>query len=344
MADRRLYKRRFAECVAVCAAAALSLAAAYSFFALRHLSDVCEMELKVSGITRQEAEECMANVADMMDVVLWSESEAEIWKGEEKSIRSRVIAKVGDSRLLFPNAALLSDQDDEGCIISRKGALSLFGSDRAAGLKFRWGETEYTVRDVVDFPAEVIVVNLSDSEDGETMALTHLTSGIKGGRLAEKEKMFQNLAGIEGKKWDYFMMNRILGCFVILDFILLVSVFRRKVSEQPGESRGKTLLEMFFTIIIVTGCVCLAMGIATAEGWPARWSDFSQWKERMEAFCSQTEFLWLSERPSVTALKLKQFGAAYLENIMIELIILKLYRNCRNLCYNANNTFSAGKE
>ena len=44
MADRRLYKRRFAECVAVCAAAALSLAAAYSFFALRHLSDVCEME------------------------------------------------------------------------------------------------------------------------------------------------------------------------------------------------------------------------------------------------------------------------------------------------------------
>ena len=174
-------------------------------------------------------------------------------------------------------------------------------------------------------------MNLSDSEDGETMALTHLTSGIKGGRLAEKEKMFQNLAGIEGKKWDYFMMNRILGCFVILDFILLVSVFRRKVSEQPGESRGKTLLEMFFTIIIVTGCVCLAMGIATAEGWPARWSDFSQWKERMEAFCSQTEFLWLSERPSVTALKLKQFGAAYLENIMIELIILKLYRNGPNM-------------
>jgi len=49
----------------------------------------------------------------------------------------------------------------------------------------------------------------------------------------------------------------------------------------------------------------------------------------MEAFRSQTEFLWLSERPAVTALKLKRFGVAYLENIMIELIlILKLYRNC----------------
>ena len=109
MADRRLYKRLFAGGIAVSAAAALSLAAAYSFFALRHLSDVCEMELKGSGITRQEAEGCIANMADMIDVVLWRESEAEIWNGEEKSIRSRVITKVGDSRLLFPDAVLLSD-------------------------------------------------------------------------------------------------------------------------------------------------------------------------------------------------------------------------------------------
>lgn len=303
---RRLYKKCIVEFIILC----LLLDIAYNYFSLKQMPYILEMKLQGSGITKEEASDCISRVADKMDVVIWEETEAELSGEMGKSVSSAVILKAGNNRLLYPGSILLSDEDSDGCIVSGKTARSLFGSDQVIGLEVHYNDRGYIIRDVIDAASEILIMNAPDSvPDSEKLRLPYLTSGIRGGKIQEKKQYLFAYAGLDGKEWGYHLIHRVLLSFMLLNLALLTAIFRKK-----------KVLDKFFLLLMTAFISCIVIILVTVAGWPARWSDFGQWRERFETIRETAEFLLRSKKPLVIGERLKQYGWVFAANIGVNII------------------------
>ncbi len=314
---RRLYKKCIVEFIILC----LLLDIAYNYFSLKQMPYILEMKLQDSGITKEEASDCISRVADKMDVVIWEEVEAELSGEMGKSVSGAVILKAGNNRLLYPDSILLSDEDSDGCIVSGKTARSLFGSDQVIGLEVHYNDREYIIRDVIDATSEILIMNAPDSvPDSEKLRLPYLTSGIRGGKIQEKKQYLFAYAGLDGKEWGYHLIHRVLLSFMLLNLALFTAIFRKETEKVEGESWKKKVLDKFFLFLMTAFISCIVIILVTVAGWPARWSDFGQWRERFETIRETAEFLLRSKKPLVIGERLKQYGWAFAANIGINII------------------------
>lgn len=97
----------------------------------------------------------------------WTECKNE-FVSDEFSGRRRsadIIAICGSSRHLLPFGKNISSQDEGGCIIGREIAEELFGSYMAEGHKLSWRDRIWTVRGVVEEPADILMVQAAGMEE-----------------------------------------------------------------------------------------------------------------------------------------------------------------------------------
>ena len=96
----------------------------------------------------------------------WTQCRKEPLKsGSGRTCDADVIAVNGDSGCVYPAGTNLPASDPGGCIIGKKLAEDLFGSDHAMGEKLVWREREWTVRAVVEEPSELCMLQASGIKD-----------------------------------------------------------------------------------------------------------------------------------------------------------------------------------
>ena len=79
-------------------------------------------------------------------------------KDKVRSCQVNVLEINGSSELLFPGGRILHREDVEGCMLSEQAAEQLFGSHAVKGLTLRYKERLLVVRDVLNVPEELLIV------------------------------------------------------------------------------------------------------------------------------------------------------------------------------------------
>lgn len=316
----KVYCKRILQiCVFLCCFAVVT----YNLYILSDNGNVLEMRLANQGITSKEASDCLADMSEEMDNVFWSEEKNSFIEDidKTKAIDINVIYKYGNSRLLFPAVSLLIDDDEKGCLLSRKSAMELFGSDEVKGLNVTYGQNTYIIRDVIPIESEVIVIN---TDDNYNQYLSYVTSGIRGGNITEKKKVLQEYGGISGEEWNYELLNAALKILLALLLIILTALFRQGVNCVKEDLCEKKWLKRFFSIVMAGGIIYILAQILLICGWPAKWSDLAQWNDKLKVIINNVRFFLDSEKPLLVSLKLdvyRRTGAMYLVMVLLTVYI-----------------------
>lgn len=160
-------------------------------FLVYGLTAIRTADARSGGVLLAAAER--ENVPDAADVERMREEEAQCeepigftaWSQREETVmaldgcrrvQTDVIRICGSSEYLIPYGKILQEGDEEGCLIGRKIAETLFKSHNVTGLSVSCGGREYVVRGVLSAPEELLVI-----AGEETEAYDHITLEVRGG-------------------------------------------------------------------------------------------------------------------------------------------------------------------
>ena len=148
----------------------------------------------------EEAEE------DRFTFTAWTEFRNEFVSDvfSKKQCSTDVTAICGSSYCLLPFGKNLSVQDTKGCIIGSKMAEKLFGSYMAEGQEIVWRDRTWTVRGVVEEPADLLMIQASGIEDEITFhKISIALNGMYDRRLTGEK--FASRYGISAQplRFDY---------------------------------------------------------------------------------------------------------------------------------------------
>lgn len=128
-----------------------------------------------AGVERMREEE--AQCEEPLGFTAWSQREETVMALDGcRRVQTDVIRICGSSEYLIPYGKILQEGDEEGCLIGRKTAETLFKSHNVTGLSVSCGGREYVVRGVLSAPEELFVI-----AGEETEAYDHITLDIRGG-------------------------------------------------------------------------------------------------------------------------------------------------------------------
>lgn len=140
------------------------------------------------------------------DYVAWTECKQETVK-ESAGGRTAVLdvtAVCGPSRCVLPAGPNVSEGDAGGCIIGKKTAEELFGTQLAGGQKLTWRNRTWTVRGVVEKPSKLLMVQAVNMA-GELVFDRVSTSPADGADRRLAVQRFVRDSGVSGSelRWDY---------------------------------------------------------------------------------------------------------------------------------------------
>lgn len=128
-----------------------------------------------AGVERMREEE--AQCEEPLGFTAWSQREETVMALDGcRRTQAAVVRICGSSEYLIPYGKILQEGDEEGCLIGRKTAETLFKSHNVTGLSVSCGGREYVVRGVLSAPEELLVI-----AGEETEAYDHITLDIRGG-------------------------------------------------------------------------------------------------------------------------------------------------------------------
>lgn len=128
-----------------------------------------------AGVERMREDE--AQCEEPLGFTAWSQREETVMALDGcRRTQAAVVRICGSSEYLIPYGKILQEGDEEGCLIGRKTAETLFKSHNVTGLSVSCGGREYVVRGVLSAPEELLVI-----AGEETEAYDHITLDIRGG-------------------------------------------------------------------------------------------------------------------------------------------------------------------
>ncbi len=284
-------------------------------------SNILEGKLCEQNVDVTTAKKCTSAVVDVMDIAFWIEKENEVVSNYNGSKNSKlsIMYKVGKSSMLYPECEMLLDEDTRGCLLSAKSALELFGSREVIGLSVFYGEKEYVVRDIINCDEELLVLNATE-EDGITFS--HLTSGVRGGRIGEKKNALKKYCGLEVAEWNYNMLYNIIILELIITIIIVCWKISRKVQGIDNKNWTKKAIQILMYVLIWIAGTTAAVKFFTILGWPSKWSDFSYWIDVKREFFTLMDFLINSSKNAMILKRLEEyiillFAAAGLNAVLL---------------------------
>lgn len=237
----------------------------------------------IRRMKREQGEE-----SSFADFVLWGEGGRDSLQNEgtERSCQAEIFYLCGSSRLLYPGEKVLDEEDQEGCLIGRKAAYELFGTDRVQGCTVYLGETAYRIRGVLSEDSCRLYVRAPDD-----CSLNLVTARIfEDQTYQEVEQILLSSYGISGTRLEFGLLSQIAGIasFALwaalgIGTYLLFGVWERRLNM---DQKWKKRLAGFSFLALWVLFAARRWSIP-AEYLPSRWSDFeffaNLWKEKREA-------------------------------------------------------------
>lgn len=156
-----------------------------------------------SMLTEQETKDPTEKIFSLAG---WTEQKNEIITRYDggSSTEADVITVCGSSYCLLPYGKNLCYSDKEGCIIGRKLAQELFGDSSVRGQKLTWQGKTWTVRDVLDEPAHLVMVQAQQESDELLFDYINISLDKNDDRkLTGENFILQNNLSAHILRWDY---------------------------------------------------------------------------------------------------------------------------------------------
>lgn len=278
---------------------------------LRKSEECIHMKLLETSFSYDDAVSYIQKMNEQIDLVFWEEREHSLLtnKTNLRNNECTAILVVGDSRLLFTEQNTLYKEDKQGCLLSSSSAIELFGSEQVEGLSVLFQGKEYVVRGVLDETQPLILVNAGETD---TISLSYITSGKRGGNLENKILLLEQQQGVKGMMWNYKLLNRGIELLLWIEAILIIAIFIRVLSTEENRFSNLIFRLLFWILVIVCGIKLLSI-----QGWPTKWSDMLQWEQKIEELKIFLHFLIYEKKPFFVA---KMF--TLYQKMMLEFLIL----------------------
>ncbi len=260
-----------------------------------------EEEGVLAGDVRRRKRE-LPKEAAALEFIAWKEQEkAWLWNPQTgKSSQAELLYLCGSSRLLYPGAPVLDGEDRKGCLLGKKAAWELFGSEIAGGLTLYLNETAYQVRGVLSEDSRRIVV-----EAGDEVMLDQITARIPAGQTRQMaEQTLQASYGISGTPLEFDLLCVLAGAGTAILWACLgiaALLFLRRYETRIGIRRGWKRWVLTSGLVLLWGGFAVSQMAVPVEYLPSKWSDFdffaTLWQEKKEALC----YLLRAEKPGPQA-------------------------------------------
>ena len=200
-----------------------------------------------------------------------------------------VVGLLGDASLYSWHCNALSLDDREGCILDKKTALDLFGSENCIGSTVKLGEKNYVVRKVVPWSQRVILSHPTEKEMVFTRVFVRPKNGESQEKAADRFMMSYGLFGtlVEDEWPETVCKIALLFCTAVWTvlFFQFLCVKQEKYVEQ--NEAGKHAVAYWLCsagmLIAAGGLLFLSFrNVHVPADWlPDRWSDFEFWKRKI---------------------------------------------------------------
>ena len=199
------------------------------------------------------------------------------------------VGLLGDASLYSWHCNALSLDDREGCILDKKTAVELFGSENFIGSTVKLGEKNYVVRKVVPWTQRVILFHPTEKELVFTRVFVRPKNGESQKKAADRFMMSYGLFGtlVEDEWPETVCKIALLFCTAVWTvlFFQFLCVKQEKYVEQ--NEAGKHAVAYWLCsagmLIAAGGLLFLSFrNVHVPADWlPDRWSDFEFWKRKI---------------------------------------------------------------
>lgn len=254
--------------------------------------------------------------------------------------RSRTVSAVrvcGRSDIVLRGMGL-DEGDEKGCLIDEKTALELFGSTDAAGLEITVDGREKTVRGILRGAQDTVLCTAGE-DDELTMVTLLLQSGASYEAAGESFLMRHGLSG-KIVRMDYFYTLATLLCALVflcagLCLLLLCARLFRLCGLPSAAAAlpGALLLYLAFRQIRLP-----------ADMLPARWSDFSFWKNWWAQARESVLLLLLMEKQRPVWHWTEPFLCVCAKSVLSFFLLHFLGRCCYNTSWNKQDVVKRNEE
>lgn len=290
----------------------------------------------------QDGEDALQEDDASAAVAAWREEKEQWITGSETqgTVQASVITVSGDPSLLSPLFAGLDKNDTDGCLLDEETAYKLFGSVRVVGKQVVIGERSYCVRGILKAWENVVVTpDVSQTAGGEAAGTIdmqangteensgHTQTGNEG--AAETTQKWQQLSvalptgadrnvfvqtfcakyGIAESAYldmALYANTAQLGSMLLPLSVCLAAIctlFRAAVKEKEKWFVRVAWVLGGLGLLFLTLLFLKSQLAFSADVFPTKWSDFSFWTEKREAFLQQIDTL---RRADKTLLQLRQ--------------------------------------
>ncbi|MCU6733594.1 ABC transporter permease [Diplocloster agilis] len=199
-----------------------------------------------------------------------------------RSAQADVIWFQGPAGVICPEAAWFPEEDQKGCMISRKTAMDLFGSTDVAGHTVQYQDMDYEIRQVLPLDLAVILFRPLARSGTPGYTYRYLIYQAPPGISQEKAKqqiITQVPYAVTEIRLHWYRVGERLSLALPLAilYVLLVSgIFRR---YRPKGTVPLRKSRRWSRMLMVTGTACLILwGIQPAlPQLPSGWTDLSAW-------------------------------------------------------------------
>lgn len=312
----------------VCALLALLCLALSLFLGLRGVAAAGELRdmadetvFAVQGYLRGADAAAFADIESKAQAagayVLWTQSDDQSVADPDTELykTATLIRFRGDLRALFPEPSTLSDEDMDGCLLSRAAALALYGSENAAGNALRVGKRVLTVRGLVQATEALVVLAAEDDAafdyatlrgdaDAEAFGLRHGLS-----LRAVQPSFFAEIA-------DF--LSRLP--YLALVLVLFIHAERLKHKQREYPARRIPLLVLCFALATVF--LLLLFHALPKSVLPSRWANFEEFAALFRRSGEHLRALFVQRKtiPELVLMKkLFQSGASLLSALLLVL-------------------------
>lgn len=267
--------------------------------------------------------------------VCWNVLPASAVSNEEKTNQTKATPYeiAGDMSLAYPapliSGSYVTQEDRYGCMIDRKTAERIFGSQDIIGLPVRYQKSTYYVRGILESADPILLFqNIKEDTDYQNMELV-FSDLENGGLLAEEFLLYCNAGGYELLEGGFYgkicavlaqLPGQLLAAAILVK--LAAAVYRRRGKAGQALSALALCLPAGVTVWILSGFVFYI----PERLIPTRWSDLKFWSAQTEAFLS-----WLkrmeSLEPAAADLLLRRWMAAAALSALLSLVAAALLVN-----------------
>ena len=211
--------------------------------------------------------------------------------------KSQVLAAglLGDASLYSWHCNALSQDDREGCILDKKTALQLFGSENCIGSTVKLGEKNYQVRKVVPWTQRVILFHPTEKDMVFTRVFVRPKNGESQEKAADCFMMSYGLLGtlVEDGWLEAVCKIALLFCpavWTVLFFQFLCVKQEKYVKQKKYVEQNEAGKHAVAYWLCSAGMLIAAGGLlfllfrnvrVPAYWLPDRWSDFGFWKRKI---------------------------------------------------------------